>query len=331
MTTWVDVVARTRGLATRLLTPAQVAELALAQDLRDLALRLASARSQPVPERAPDPVSMELEERRRAGAQIRLLARWCGPRVDRLAPLLEDEDCRSIRAAVRGSSGGMPVAERLAGLVPTPSLPERALAQLVAASDLPTIAALLAVWGSPYAAPVLAQSARQHPDLFALEHELVRAWVERARRPAGRAGRAMTRFVSRSVDRANCWSALLVVEHGMDGDPAALFLDGGELVPQDAFVRAATAPDRRTATAILDPLVRQSPLAAATSTLPGAGERVRRALALEQRDLARREPLGLAPIIGYWLRLRGEVDAVQRLVWGIAVGASSDRRLVVSS
>jgi vacuolar-type H+-ATPase subunit C/Vma6 len=330
MTTWVDVVARTRGLSTRLLTPAQCADVARARDLRDLAVRLAAARGQPMPNSAPAPMDLEVAERRRAGAQVRLLARWCGRRSVRLAPLFEEEDCRSIRAAVRGSSGGVPASERLAGLIPTQALPERAIAQVAAAPDPAAVAALLAAWGSPYAAPVLAETSRQQPDLFALEHGLIRTWADRATR-ARRQDRAMATYVGRAVDVANCWSALLVAAPERDADPAVLFLEGGRLVTRDEFQRAATTRDRSAAAAILDPIVRRSPVAAVTSLDGGTEERVRRGLEQEQRDLARREPLGLAPVIRYWLQLRGEREVVQRIIWAVAVGAPAGRRFQAAS
>lgn len=319
MTTWVDVVARTRGLGTRLLTPAQQADVARAGDLRDLATRLATARSTAPPDLRSGPVAMEAAERRRAGAQLRILARWCGRRTRFLAALFEAEDCRSIRAAVRSSGTAGP--DRLVGLIPTPALPERALVQLAGAPDLSAVAGLLAAWGSPYAAPVLAQAGRQQPDLLALEHALLETWAARAQRSARRAGRAMVLHVHRLVDLANCWSALLAVTQGREGDPSGLFLDGGDLVTRDAFLRAASAPDVASAAAAIDEVVRHSPLEGVTSSAPDAGDRVQRALLHEQQDLARREPLGLSPVITFWLSLHAEVEAVQRVIWGLTLGA----------
>jgi vacuolar-type H+-ATPase subunit C/Vma6 len=320
MTTWVDVVARARGLGTRLLTPAQKADIARSGDLRDLAARLATARSTAPPDLPSGPVAMEAAERQRAGAQLRLLARWCGRRTRFLTALFEAEDCRSIRAAVR-SSGTAARSDRLVGLIPTPALPDRALVQLAGAPDLSAVAGLLAAWGSPYAAAVLEQAGRQQPDLLALEHSLMETWAGRAQRSAGRAGRAMVLHVHRLVDLANSWSALLAATQGREGDPSGLFLDGGELVTRDAFMRAVTAPDAAAAAAALDEVVRHSPLEAVTSTVPAANDRVQRALMQEQQDLARREPLGLSPVITFWLRLHAEVEAVQRVIWSLALGA----------
>jgi vacuolar-type H+-ATPase subunit C/Vma6 len=165
------------------------------------------------------------------------------------------------------------------------------------------------------------ETARQRPDLFAMEVALSRTWAERGRRVAPRAGRAMRTYVERRVDVANCWSALLVADHGFDGLADPLFLEGGRLLPRDLFLEAAAAPNRGRAAALLDELVRQSPIAAATSHDSGAEDRLRRALWREQHEMARLDPTGPAAIIAFWLRLRGEVETLQRMIWALAAGA----------
>lgn len=326
MTVWVDVAARARGLASRLLSAPRLAELRGSHDLAALALRLATLRGTPLPDESPDPVAMEAAERRHAGAQLRLLARWAGSRAALLAPLFGEEDCRSIRAAIRGGPPGRAPAERLAGLVPTPTLPERALLQLLAARDAATVAALLVAWGNPHGPPLLALARGRQPPLLALEHAVVATWADLARRAAARAGRAMRGYVARRIDAANCFSALLVAEHGGEGPPDALFLEGGDLLPLAAFRLAAGSRSRAAAADFLDELVRRTPIAAATARERGAEERLARALAREQHDLARLDPAGPAAIIEFWLRLRGEVVALQRLTWALAAGAPEAHR-----
>jgi hypothetical protein len=304
--------------------------LARAGALRALAAWRAAARPTAPPDLRSGPVTMEAAERRRAGAQLRILARWCGPRTRFLTALFELEDCRSIRAGVR-SSGAVSATDRLVGLIPTPALPERALVQLARAPDLFAVAGLLAAWGSPYAAAVLVQAGRQQPDLLALEHALMETWAGRAQRSARRAGRAMVLHVHRLVDLANCWSALLAATQGREVNPSDLFLDGGELVTREAFLRAVSAPDVASVAAAIDEVVRRSPLRDVTSTAPAAGDRVRRALLAEQQDLARREPLGLSPLITFWLRLQAEVESVQRVIWGLTLGAPRPHRTGATS
>lgn len=319
MTVWVDVVARARGLSGRLLGPAALAELAQSTDLRDLGTRLAAHRSRPAPEAA-SARSLEDDERRHYGAQLRLLARWAGTHVALLAPMFDDEDRRSLRTVLRGSTAGVPADDRLSGLIPTPALPLRALDQLASCDSPAAIAALLVTWGNPFGPPLVAETSRQNPDLFQIEHALVSTWATRARRAARRGDRAMRTFVERQLDLANLWTALLVAEHGFDGSAGSLFIEGGTLIRRVALEQAAAAKSRSRAAEILDRLVRQSPLAAATGREDNVEERVRRALTREQRAIARQHPLGTGPIIEYWLRLRGEAAAIRRVIWSIAAG-----------
>jgi vacuolar-type H+-ATPase subunit C/Vma6 len=114
-------------------------------------------------------------------------------------------------------------------------------------------------------------------------------------------------------------------------NPSDLFLDGGELVTREAFLRAVSAPDVASVAAAIDEVVRRSPLRDVTSTAPAAGDRVRRALLAEQQDLARREPLGLSPLITFWLRLQAEVESVQRVIWGLTLGAPRPQRTGATS
>lgn len=325
MTVWVEVVARARGLSGRLLSPAALAELAHSTDLRDFGTRLAAGRARPAPEVA-SARSLEDDERRHYGAQLRLLARWAGAHMTLLAPLIDDEDHRSLRAILRGAVAGVPAVDRLSGLIPTPALPLRALDQL-ASSDAPaSIAALLVTWGNAYGPPLVAETSRQNPDLFQIEHALVTTWATRARRAARRGDRAMRTFVERQLDLANLWTALLIAEHGFDGPAGSLFIEGGTLIKRGALEQAAAAKNRSRAVDVLDRLVRQSPLAAATGRDENVEERIRRALTREQRGIARQQPLGTAAIIEYWLRLRGEAVAIRRIIWSIAAGAPSTAR-----
>jgi vacuolar-type H+-ATPase subunit C/Vma6 len=325
MSVWVDVVARVRGLSNGLIPARQLALLAHARDLADLSAQLSASgvRVSPV-DAGPEP--LELAVRRRAGARLRLVARWSGQRAPLLAPLFEDEDRRSIRAMLRGAAAHVPADRRLAGLVPTPALPERALSELASLADVASVAALLAAWSNAYGIALLEEARRQQPDLFRLETVLAQTYAARARRVAGRCGRAMRVYVGRVADLENLYSALLLAEKGAEVAPEALFVEGGTLLPREALVIGAAARTRHEAAAVLLPLVRQSPLAPAVSSEPGGEERVLRALGREQRDIARLDPLGPAPIIEFMLRVRGETIALQRLLWSTAIGAPAERR-----
>lgn len=327
MTTWVDVTARARGLSGRLLRRADLVALGGAADLQDLAARLAVLRSTPPPDPHVTPHALELAERRRAGAMGRLLARWCGSRRERLATLFEEDDLLAIRAAVRAAVAGIAAGGGLAGLVPTAALPERALVQLVSSGSLPAIAGLLSAWGSPYARAVHAEARRPQPDLLALELALVRTWHDRSRAATRRAERAVRVYVARRIDMTNAWNALLLAGREPETDPAARFVAGGRCVPRDAFLQAARAATLPAARAVLEPLVRHSPLAIVASGAPDLEAALRDRLAREQERIARTDPLGPAPIVAFWLRLRGELVAVQRLIWSVASGAPATARL----
>jgi vacuolar-type H+-ATPase subunit C/Vma6 len=325
MSIWVDVVARARGLSTQVLGDRQLGQLAHAHDLGELVGELVS-RSIVSPATGAEPRPLELSLQRRAGARLRLIARWSGQRSALLAPLLEDEDRRAIRALVRGAVAHAPAEQRLAGLVPTPTLPIRALDELAALGDPAAVAALLVTWRNPYGTAILDESRRQQPDLLQIESTLTRVYAERSRRVAPRCGRAMRVFVARTVDLENLWTAILLAEHGAETGAAALHVEGGDLLKRDAFVLAASAHSRREATAILIRLVADTPLAVALGSEPDLEERALRALVREQRGIARLDPLGPAPIIELVLRSRGELLALRRIIWGLALGAPLARR-----
>jgi vacuolar-type H+-ATPase subunit C/Vma6 len=237
-----------------------------------------------------------------------------------LAPLFEDEDCRSVRALLRGAAASVPAERRTAGLIPTLQLSERALSELALLGDVTDIAATLAAWGNAYGSALL-EVAGQKPDLFRLEVTISRTYVQRARRVAPRCGRAMRVFVARRIDLDNAWTALLIADHGSDVSPASLFVDGGEVLDRETFLLASTSRSRSEAAALLSAAARAAPLAAAMGTDAGVEDRVLRALIREQRDIARLDPLGPAPIIEFALKARAELSTLRRIIWGKSLGA----------
>ncbi|MBW2551506.1 MAG: V-type ATPase subunit, partial [Deltaproteobacteria bacterium] len=122
-----DINTRARGLRTHLLPASDLERLARATSLFVLQRELSGlgyARSD-APATA---MSLEKEIRRHAAGQITILERWCtDDRRTILAVIFEDEDRRSIQAILRGAQQGTATEARMAGLVPTRSLPERAL------------------------------------------------------------------------------------------------------------------------------------------------------------------------------------------------------------
>jgi vacuolar-type H+-ATPase subunit C/Vma6 len=328
VTDWGDLVARSRGLSTHLLARAQLGQLTACADLGAFAtLGGQYGAFEPLAQpRAADPHVLELAARRRAAERLAVLARWAGKRFPALVPLFDDEDRRSVRTLVRGAAGEVPAAMRMAGLVPTPSLPEGALGELARAGDLATIGALLTVWEHPFGAVVSEEGTRAQPDLFRLEVALARAAAERARAGARTADPAMRHFVERTIDLENLAAALVLASHRTDAAPASAFVPGGALVTIEDLRIAAESGSEEAVVQRLAPRVTGTALLAALR--PGGRAPDDDALATLIREFRRRsfrEPLGLAAVIAFALGQRAELRALQQIIWRIVLGMPPGR------
>lgn len=320
-----DVNARVRGLAAHLLRPEQVPELAAAADLSELLRRLERAGYRPVLE--PGPVTAAAIEgaiRRLAASRLRLLARWCANRAAALAIVFEEEDRRSLRALMRGAVAGTPSDARLAGTLPTLSLPLRALEELARQTDLRAMGALLAAWGSPYAVVLRELESPEHPDLLQLEVGLGRQFARRAHEAARRGDCVLRTHVRDAVDLENACAALLLAGDGGDVDPLECFIAGGNRITPAVFEAAATAPDRAQASRRLARALGSRPigraLVRAAARLSELDDELLAAQLAERRTAARLDPLSSAPLLAYALALRAETRMLGRLVWGVALG-----------
>jgi vacuolar-type H+-ATPase subunit C/Vma6 len=323
MTQWDDVNARARGLGTHLLTRAQLESLTRAGDAKALTdacrrLGLPIAADRDIATAA----ELELAVRRWAAAALRILARWAGPRVEALAVIYEEEDRKSLRAIIRGAIRGAAADSRLAGLVPTPVLPERALAELARQATPAAVAALLTAWQNPYGAPLAAACATQ-PDPFALDLALDRTFAARALAAARRADDALAAFVRETVDLTNARTALVLAVAGRDVVPKDCFLAGGDRVSIVAFEEAAErrepgAAGLRLARA-LAPAAVAEPFRHVTADLAELDDQLQRVRIRELGRHTRRAPLGPAPLLWFALRLRAQVVDLQRIIWGTAL------------
>jgi vacuolar-type H+-ATPase subunit C/Vma6 len=323
---WEDLVARVRGLSTRFVDRSRMIELAASNSLAQLATRLAATRVAHLPEvAAPLAEELELSVRRTAAERLRTLERWTGTRDRWLAPLYLDQDRRSVRALLRGAEARSPAAERLAGLVPTPLLPERALYELAAQPSVAAVAALLAVWGHPFGRALLADARLPHPDLFRLDLVVNRTWATSSLRAARRAPRRdraradLEMFVRQTIDTENIWTALQLAAGPSGMRPEDLFLSGGRWLDRAAFSAATGSSDVAGAVTQLERATRRSPLAGIA-----AGRWEATALETElrrARAAARRSPLGAAPVIAFFVRLRAEVRDLCLIIWRVALGA----------
>lgn len=327
---WEDLVARVRGLTTRLLGRERLTQLARSRDLLSLAAALeevgggAWAREQ----RAPTAEELELMVRRRAAVHLRIVAMWSGDRITMLDPLYLDEDRRSVRAMLRGATSGAPPGTRIAGLVPTPALPERALEELASQRSIAAVCSLLAVWGHPFGAALLAPSRAPKPDLFRLELLVNKVYAERAtaaaramsRRDGAR--RDMLAFVRQVIDRENAWTAVQLAGQQTGAPADELFLPGGNRLTRESYLQAASADTRVRALTILAKAFTGTPYARVFYRSPDGLEDA--ALAADLRhttDAARRSPLGIAPVIAFFTRLRAEVRDLRFIIWRLAAQA----------
>lgn len=323
---WGDVNARARGLALHLFTRDGLGRLAGSGDLDELASRLHRAGfGEGLPGRGADASSLELAVRRAAAGRLALMARWCGKRIGRLIVIFEDEDRRSLRALLRGASAGAAAERRLLGLIPTPSLPERALEELARVRTPEEIVATLALWRNPYAKALQTEVGRLEPGLLRLELALSRCFASRALRAARWECRELRRFVTEGIDIENVVSALLLSPGNTDVEGEEAFLPGGSRVAREVFLSAACCGSAAAAASALAESLKSTPFAEPLRRHAGEPAKVERAhFQVRLREWmreARSNPLSPAPFLAYMLRLRAQVMDLQHIVWGMAIGA----------
>jgi vacuolar-type H+-ATPase subunit C/Vma6 len=316
---WEDVDARARGLASRLLTPQAMAALRDTGDLRQLAQELSrlGAVSEEVP--GPKGADLELALRREAARPLRVLRRWLGPRLDVVAVALDAEDRRSLRALVRGAAAGMHADARLAGLMPTPTLPEGLLRELAAQSSIRDQALLLVAAGHPTGQALLAAATVLEPDLFAVELAIARAFAARAVEGARRDGRYLRTYVGDLIDAENCRIALLLAGRAGSEPPGPVFIAGGRRLGREPFERAASAGDPASGARLLGSALKDAEMATLLSRHADEPAALEAALDARENDAlvheARLDPLGPAPLLLYLRRLRAQTVLLGELVW----------------
>jgi len=269
---------------------------------------------------------LDLALRRMAAAQMKLLVRWMGGRTAKLRVLLEDEDRRSLRALVRGAAAGVPAEARLAGLMPTPDLPERALVLLASAASPAQVGAALLAMGNAYGPAVLEEAGSTNAGLYATELAIGRLWAERSRRAVRRAGRELRRFVEDAIDVENSLAGLALVTNREAVASGELFVPGGRRITPEVFGEVATSPDPRTAARRL--LRRWQPARASGGAQPRSIERL--LLGLRIRSMSRQallRPSGPSPVLEWALRLRAQSMDLGAIVWSRALGASREQIL----
>ncbi|MGO9830075.1 MAG: V-type ATPase subunit [Myxococcaceae bacterium] len=327
MSSYDEVSARARGLATHLLSAGDWQGLVDAPDLPTLAARLEQARTPLHLDGAPTAARLERAVRRRAGERLALLARWCRERPELLEVLFADEDRRSLRALLRGAAAGVPPEDRLAGTLPTPALPLRALDTLAAQPSIAALAALLVVWRHPAASALAGAPRRGPPDFLLLETALTRNFAGRALLASRRADALLRWHVETLLDEENVLTALLLADSPSELQLAPLFVEGGRvsLVALEAVAR--TRPPLA-ALELAKACFRGTLLDAAFvgSETSRLAERLAAVHRAHLHRTARTEPLGSGPVLDYAAHLRQEVERFQRLAWALALNAPLEER-----
>jgi hypothetical protein len=317
---WAPLNARARGLATRLLDRDALETLARLEP-EPLAARLGGEAA------GPGPLAIERAVRHRAAAILAVLSRWAGDRREALAVVFEEEDLRSVRRLVRGAAGGAPPEHRLAGLVPTPTLPADALADAAEAGSPAEAMVRLAQAGHPDADALAATAAGLAPDLFRLEVELARGAAHRMIRAARQGGPRLAGYARRSIDLGNAWSALSADAWVAEVDPDEVYVAGGGAIDGGGFATVVGLDSPDTRRRALARAFAGGPLARvfADPAIPLSDlERSALAVCIEDERRARRlDPLGAAPFLELVLRLRAQVRDLQAVLWGAALTAPS--------
>lgn len=322
-----DINARARGLRTHLLPSSDLERLARATSLSALQRELSSLGF--VRSDAPaTPASLEKAIRRHAASQMRVLDRWCSDdRRRALSVIFEDEDRRSIQGILRGAEQGVASEARLAGLVPTASLSERALFTLASQPTPADVVRMLVLWNHPFGPPLVEAASRARPSLFEIEVALQRAFAKRASSRAREGGAQLVEYVEQVIDLMNAWSALL---HFVERDPRIVeltFVEGGHWLTRTVFKKLMGLETLRDVQKQLAWELRKSALAPAfrrdVDDLAELESAALRAQIDWQNRSLRIDPSSAAPVIGFAIELRAEVLNLRRIIWGVALRAPS--------
>jgi vacuolar-type H+-ATPase subunit C/Vma6 len=326
MADWVDLDARVRGLSSRLLGGARLQSLANAPDFSGFVRELRdSPYGESIAMERPSAADIDLAIRRTAARHLGVVSRWARHRRQALLVIFEDEDRRSLSALVRGAAAGVATGDRLAGLLPTPTLPERALEALAQQPTAGAIAALLVAWGNPYGSAVLAAAMRAKPDLLGVELALDALFVSRAGAAAGR-NRALRDYVAEVIDLENICAALVLAEVQAADSASDTFRPGGRYVTRQTFLRAVAIPGAPAAMELLEADILHPLWARVLREASGPASVERAALRGRVRAWRARAimaPVGAEPILYFVLRLRAEALDLRAIAWSYALGVRS--------
>lgn len=317
----IGLVARAKGLSTRLLSRQTLEALADADDLDTLARNL--SRHLPPLESVSVPVdifALEDAVALTAYRHLETLAHWREHTDGVLDIHAASQDRHSLRALLRGAAAGAPPSSRLRGLLPTTSLPQPALTRLATASSPAAVVRELMLLDHPEARRLLPLVQASQVDLFTIDAALLVGFAERATNAAGRADQQARDFVQFSIDAGNVQHALLLAGESANDDAARVFVRGGRWLSERAFIAAAGAKGSERALTLLAAALASSPLASALPTLASEIAAVDRLLLVEMlRHLtraARLDPLSTAPLLRVLVLIDAQSRNLRALAWG---------------
>ncbi len=321
--------ARAAGLRAKLLRRSELEAIAGAPSVAAFARELeqTSRLLDPI-ERPVTVASVEAAVRHTAARHLRVLSTWAGP-GSALDVFYADQDRRSLRALIRGALQGAPSDDRLAGLLPTPRLPERALTTLARQPTPSRVVAQLVLLHHPDASSLSALTAASaHPLLLDLERVLARGFAARSLAAARAGDRNLRAIVRDRIDVGNVQMALAFAAGPHDVEAASLFTDGGAAVTRAAFVLACAAMTSGDAGLRLERALEGKPLAVLLRSTAGDPARVEvqafRHELVAKRRIAGLDPLGRARLLLFLFRLQAQSADLRRLAWTAALGAPAD-------
>ena len=326
----IGLVARARGLATRLVARRTLERLAEADGVESFTHHLSRLHAVLDPIADPgDVFAVEGAVRNAAARHLVTLRRWQN-RPDALDVFAAYQDRRSLRALLRGAAEGAPLERRVAGLLPTPSLPHDALMKLGRCATPRDVVRHLVELGHDDAKRLLEAIGRSPADLLSMEIALLQAVAERVVRIAARGDYVLRGFVESSIDLANAQHALLLAGEPRDLHAADLFVRGGRWLSLTAFVSVVGAPSAEAALAALAAAVVRSPVASWLPVVTGDLAHVDRAFltgSLAQLKRAMRlDPLSSAAVLRVLLLIDAQGRDLRALLWGAALGTPAALR-----
>lgn len=156
----------------------------------------------------------------------------------------------NLKVILRARNNGVSPDESISVLIPAGEMDESALKELNLQEDIGEVSNLLSTWGSPYARPIkdTIQDYVRDRNLLIVELTLdrfVHSYCLSVAAGKGRNGEIIGRFVKERIDGINISTLLKLSGEGIAlSDRGAYFLEGGERIDREGFLRLAGSKDR---------------------------------------------------------------------------------------